>query len=185
MLDRFAASDRLLGQRDKARRAAAVASVVVAARNARRHRRRDEIVRHRQHGGTDRNAQWAGGIVRAGVDDDVAGWRQPLALAEVGQHVDVAPAGGAAFGPGVEVAGMTADIHHVVDAGRSAEHFAARHWHTTEFESQTGFFAGISGVHPVDVGIELHRGAGERHRRHFGRPFAGLDQRHAAGRVFR
>jgi len=43
-------------------------------------------------------------MVRRRVDNDLVIGREALALAEIGQHLGVTPPGGAAFGPGVEVA---------------------------------------------------------------------------------
>ena len=49
-----------------------------------------------------------------------------LGLAEVGQHIIVAPAGVAELAPMVEVLGLAADVDQSVDRARSAERFAAR-----------------------------------------------------------
>ena len=48
----------------------------------------------------------AGGIARRPVDRDLVVGRETPALAEIGQHLDVAPPGGATFGPGVKIARM-------------------------------------------------------------------------------
>src|SRR5213078_1244126 len=48
-----------------------------------------------------------------------------LGLAEVRQHVIVAPAGIAELAPVVEVLGLTADVDQSVDRARSAERLAA------------------------------------------------------------
>jgi hypothetical protein len=90
------------------------------------------------------------------VDGDLAVGREALALAEIGQHLGVGPPGGAAFGPGVEVARMTAHIDHIVDPGRAAEHLSAQHWDASAVEAEPGL-TGIGGVHPVGGGVQLHR----------------------------
>ena len=116
------------------------------------------------------------------VDDDVAAGLEPLGLLEVGQHVAVRPALRAASGPGVEVAGVAPHVGHVVDARRAAQHLAARHHHPALGQPAAGT-AGVGGVHPVGLGVQLQR----RHRcRHqfLGRRWAArLDQRHAYGRI--
>src|SRR6516162_6034814 len=97
----------------------------------------------------------SGPVVRCADDDLVVG-REALALAEIGQHLGVAPPGGTAFGPGVEVARMAPHIDHVVDAGRAAEHLSARHRDASPVEPEPGL-AGIGGIHPVGGGVQLHR----------------------------
>ena len=49
-----------------------------------------------------------------------------LGLAEIGQAVAIAPAGGARGLPFVEIAGVAAHVDHAVDRGRAAQHLAAR-----------------------------------------------------------
>jgi hypothetical protein len=158
-------------------------TIPAALWNAGRDRRLDELPGGRQYRVAHRDAERAGGIVRGGVDDDVLARRQALALAEIRQYLGVAPAGGAAFGPGVEVARMAAHIHHVVDAGRAAEHLAARHRDASLVEAQPGL-AGIGGEHPVGRRVKLHRRRRYRQRRDLGRPLARLDQRHSARGIF-
>ena len=69
------------------------------------------------------------GAVRVGVDHDVAARSEALALLEVRQHVGVAPAGGARRGPRIEVARVTANVCHVVDARADRRASAPRHHH--------------------------------------------------------
>src|SRR5271165_7692843 len=112
--------------------------------------------RGRQYWVAHGNPEWAGRIVCWRVDDDLAAGREALALAEVGQYLGVAPAGGAACRPGIKVAGVAAHVHHVIDAGRAAEHLAARHRDASPVEPEPGL-AGIGRIHPVGGGGQLHR----------------------------
>jgi hypothetical protein len=148
----------MLGQRNRTRSTTPIASIVITARDARRDCRLDEFAcgleRWRARGDPKR----AGRIVRRHIDRDVAAGRQSLAFAEIGQHLGIAPPGGAACGPRVKVARMAAHIHHVVEAGRAAEHLAARHRDAPPIEPETGF-PGVGGVHPVPT---RHDGSSER-----------------------
>src|ERR1041384_3434566 len=99
-------------------RGAAVAAGVVALRDAGRNRVLDELARGRQDRIARRNSERPLCIVCRLVDHNFGAWRQALALLEIGEHLGIAPAGGAALGPGVEVAGIAAHVHHVVDARR-------------------------------------------------------------------
>ena len=89
----LAVAGRGLQERHDAVGAAAVAAVVVAARDAGRDRGVDELLRAGEHRRAHRHPERAVGVVRVGVDDDVAARGQALALLEVGQHVVVAPTG--------------------------------------------------------------------------------------------
>src|SRR5689334_1656516 len=106
----------------------------------------------------------------------ITGRCDSLAFAKIRQHLGIAPAGGAAFGPLVEVAGMAAHVHHVVDAGGASEHFAARHRDAASIEAQSGLFARVGGVHPVDGGVELQGGTGDRDRGELRRAITGFDE---------
>ena len=117
----------------------------------------------------------------ASIGDVVAG-REPLALLEVRQHVAVAPPGGAALRPGVEVARMAPHVGHVVHARRSAEHLAPRHHHPPVRQPESAL-AGIGGVHPVRLGVLLQRRARRGDQLLGRRPPARLEQRHPAGRI--
>ena len=70
---------------------------------------------------------------------------------EVGQHVGRRPAGVAELAPQVEVLVLAADVDHAVDAGRTAEHLAAR----PEDAATVGAGIGLGFIAPV------HRGVGE------------------------
>ena len=94
---------------------------IVVARIAALLRRLDEgrgermLVAHVRHA-----ERPAGAVVLVGAALVVLG------LAEVRQHVLVAPAGVAELAPVVEVLGLAADVDQAVDRARSAEHLAAR-----------------------------------------------------------
>ena len=126
----LAVARRGLQQRHDAGVALAVAAVVVTDRDAGGDRGVDELLRAAQDRRTHRDAERTLGVVRVGVDDDVAARRQAFALLEVGQHLVVGsnpsrpPSAHASKSPG-----MAADVRHVVDARRAAEHLAARHHH--------------------------------------------------------
>ncbi len=177
------ASGRLQERNDPVR-TAAVTAVVVATRNPCGDRRVDEVLCADEHRCPHRHAEGTLGVVGISVDDDVAARRQPLALLEVGQHVVVAPPGGTVRGPGVEVARMASDVRHVVDAGRTAEHLAARHHHSTVGETETAA-AGVGRVHPVGVGVHLQHRAGGGHQRLGWRRATGLQKRDSARRILR
>ena len=169
-----------LEQRRDAHRTTAVASVVVTARDAGRLGGLHELLggdgARRPHGHPERSTR----AVRVLVDHHVVGRlgrHEVLALGEVGQHVVVGPALAAVGGPAVEVPGVAAHVGHVVEARRAAQHLAARHHHPAVGEPLAGA-AGVAGVHPVDVGIELQRRDRGRHRLVRRRRAAGLDQRH-------
>ena len=142
---------------------AAVTAVVVAGGNPGRDGRVDELLCAGDHRRAHRDAQWPGRAVRVCVDHDVAARSQALALLEVREHVGVAPTGAARRGPRIEVTRMTADVCHVVDARAATEHPTARHHHAPVGEAPAGL-AGIGGVHPVGLGIELKRRDRRRHR---------------------
>ena len=180
----LAVTSRGLQERHDPVGTAAVTAVVVAAWDPGRHRRVDEVLRAGEHRGPHRHAEGTLGVVRVGVDDDVAARGQTLALLEVGQHVVVAPPGGAARGPRVEVARMAPDVGHVVDAGRTAQHLAAGHHHPAVGEPEPAV-AGVGGVHPVGRGVQLQRRAGGGHQLLGRRGATGLQQRDPAGRVLR
>ncbi len=152
----LAVAGRGLQQRHDPVGAAAVAAVVVALGDAGRHGGVDEVLRAGEHRRPHRHAEGTRGVVGVGVDDDVAARGQALALLEVGQHVLVAPPGGAAGGPRVEVAGMAPHVGHVVDAGRAAEHPAAGHHHPAARRARPAP-AGVGRVHPVRRGVLLQR----------------------------
>ena len=163
---------------DTARRIA-VAAVVVAPRDAGGDRRLDELPRRRQDRVAHRHAERPLCIVCGLVNDDLGARRQPLAFLEIGEHLRIAPAGGTALGPGIEVAGITTHVHHVIDAGRAAEHLATRHRHTPTIEPEPGL-ARIGRVHPIRRRIERHRRRRDRQRGDLRRPLARLDQCHPA-----
>ena len=45
-------------------------------------------------------------------------------IAEIGQHIRVAPSGDAILRPGIEVARMPSHVSHVIEPGRASKHFA-------------------------------------------------------------
>ena len=180
----LAGTSRGLQERHHPVRAAAVTAVVVARGDPGRDRCVDEVLRAGEHRSAHRHAKGTIRVVRVGVDGDVPARGQPLALLEVGQDVVVAPPGGAARGPRVEVARMAPHVGHVVDTGRTAQHLAARHHHPAIGESEPAV-AGVGGVHPVGGGVHLQRGAGRGHQLlRWGRT-AGLQERNSTGRVLR
>ncbi len=163
----LALARRGLEERRQAGGAAAVATVVVTRRDAGGRGGLDELLRRDRARRAHRDAQRTAGAVGLLVDDHAlrrVGRREVLALGEVGQHVVVGPALAAGLGPGVEVAGVPAHVGHVVEAGRAAEHLAARHHHPAVDDPLAGA-AGVAGVHPVDVGVVLERGDRRRHQR--------------------
>src|SRR5580704_12902468 len=78
---------------------------------------------------------------------------------------------------------MATDIDHVVNRRGPAEHFPARHRHSSAVEAKAGL-AGIACIHPIRFRVELHRRARHGHRRYLGRSVAGLDQSHSARGIF-
>jgi hypothetical protein len=77
-------------------------------------------------------------VLCAPSSNDGRARHQPLAHLEVREDLAIAPAGSAGFGPGIEVAGIAAHVHHVIDARRAAEHLAARHRHAAAVEPEPG-----------------------------------------------
>ncbi len=67
------------------------------------------------------DAPFAAGRVRGALAEKMA-----LVLAEVRQHVVIAPAGEPKLAPVVVVGGLAAHVDHGVDRGRAADHLAAR-----------------------------------------------------------
>src|SRR5688572_13753435 len=65
-------------------------------------------------------------------------------------------------GPIVVIAGMAAHEHHVIDAGRPAQHLAAGDRHGPVLEPLTTF-SRIAPVHPIGFRIELQSGASHGH----------------------
>ena len=120
--------------------------------------------------------------MRLGIDDDVPTRDQTLALLEVRQHVGVAPTRGATRSPGIEVPGMAAHIGHVVDPGRAPEHLPARHHHPTVGEAEPGV-AGIGGIHPVRLRVQLQRRTSRRHQLRRGRRTPRFHQSHPASGI--
>src|SRR6185295_20377396 len=82
-----------LHKRHNARRSAPIATVVVSARDAGCLGRLDEFPRAWEHRRAHRNPKRTGAVVRRRIDRYLVAWRESLALAEVGQHIGVAPPG--------------------------------------------------------------------------------------------
>ncbi|MBK6721028.1 MAG: hypothetical protein IPG62_14400 [Sphingomonadales bacterium] len=78
---------------------------------------------------------------------------------------------------------MAAHKDHIIDAGRPSEHLAARHRHSPVLETKPAL-TGITGEHPVGLGVQLQAGAGHRHLLTFRRAIPGFDQRHIDVGVF-
>ncbi len=152
-----------LQQRHDTVGSSALAAVVVTSRDPGCDRGVDELLCPGDHRRTHGHTDWPCRVVGVGVDHDVAAGGEGLALLEVREHVGVAPTGGARAGPRIEVAGVTADIRHVVDARAASEHPTPRHHHAPVGEAEAGF-AGVGGVHPVGLGVELERGDRRGHR---------------------
>src|SRR5215472_17009445 len=159
-------------------------SVVIAAGNPARHGGVHELPRPRKDWRAHGDAERTVCVMRVTIDRDVVARREPLALLEVRQHLAVAPSDGAAFGPAVEIAGMTAYVCHVVDPGRSAEHLASRHHHAPFLQSQPAL-ACIGRVHPVCRRVLLQQRTGSRNRFLRGWASTRFEQRDATGRIFR
>src|SRR5580704_5397724 len=68
---------------------------------------------------------------------------------------------------------MATDIDHVVNRRGPAEHFPARHRHSSAVEAKAGL-AGIACIHPIRFRVELHRRARHGHRRYLGRSPASI-----------
>ena len=94
---------------------APITSIVIAALEACGLGGLHKCLRGRDDGRTHGDPQGAIAAVGRCVDCDLGGSGQPLAFAEIGQYLVIAPTGRAAFGPGVEVPRMAADIGHVVN----------------------------------------------------------------------
>ncbi len=87
----------------------------------------------------------------AGAVEFAGAARLVFGALEVGQHVGRRPAGVAELAPQVEILVLAADVDHAVDAGRTAEHLAAR----PEDAPAVGAGIGLGLIAPV------HRGVGK------------------------
>ena len=103
-----------LEERHDAGRATPVVSVIVTARYASRHGGLHELTRALEYRGAHGHPKGAGGAVRGRVDGNVVAGLESLALPEVRQHLAVAPPGGTALRPGVEVTRVATHVSHVV-----------------------------------------------------------------------
>ena len=72
---------------------------------------------------------------------------------------------------------MAAHVGHIVDPGRASEHLPARHHHPAVGEAEPGV-AGVGGIHPVRLRVQLQRRTGRRHQLRGGRRAPRFHQSH-------
>ena len=77
---------------------------------------------------------------------------------------------------------MAAHVGHIVDPGRASEHLPARHHHPTVGEAEPGV-AGVGGIHPVRLRVQLQRRTGRRHQLRGGRRAPRFHQSHPASGI--